>query len=121
MDQVWCADWDQDQALVPVTSTANSTGNIPKQSQQEYCAIVCGFAIIFPWQEILKKKNEIILDVSLMVGMFLFKQKCTIPSVLPSAVCSMNGICCRASFSRSYVDFIHLLMFIMLCGTYLYK
>lgn len=52
MDQVWCADWDQDQALVPVTSTANSTGNIPKQSQQEYCAIVCGFAIIFPWQEI---------------------------------------------------------------------
>lgn len=56
MDQVWCADWDQDQALVPVTSTANSTGNIPKQSQQEYCAIVCGFAIIFPWQEILKIK-----------------------------------------------------------------
>lgn len=37
---MWCADWDQDQALVPVTSTANSTGNIPKQSQQEYCAIV---------------------------------------------------------------------------------
>ena len=121
MDQVWCADWDQDQALVPVTSTANSTGNIPKQSQQEYCAIVCGFAIIFPWQEILKKKNEIILDVSLMVGMFLFKQKCTIPSVLPSAVSSMNGICCRASFSRPYVDFIHLLMFVMLCGTYLFK
>lgn len=120
MDQVWCADWDQDQALVPVTSTANSTGNIPKQSQKEYCAIVCGFAIIFPWQEILKK-NEIILNVSLMVGMFLFKQKCTIPSMLPSAVCSMNGICCRASFSRPYVDFIHLLMFIMLCGTYLFK
>lgn len=38
-----------------------------------------------------------------MVGMFLFKQKCTIPSVLPSAVCSMNGICCRAGFSRPYV------------------
>ena len=56
-----------------------------------------------------------------MVGMFLFKQKCTIPSMLPSVVRLMNGICCRASFSRSYVDFIHLLMFIMLCGTYLYK
>ena len=48
MDQVRCADWDQDQALVPVTSTANSTGNIPKQPQQEYCTIVCDFAIIFP-------------------------------------------------------------------------
>lgn len=56
-----------------------------------------------------------------MVGMFLFKQKYTIPSVLPSAVCSMNGICCRASFSRPYVDFIHLLMSVMLCGTYLFK
>lgn len=59
MDQVWCADWDQDQALVSVTSTANSTGNIPKQSQQEYCTIVCGFAIIFPWQEILKKNLKL--------------------------------------------------------------
>ena len=49
-----------------------------------------------------------------MVGMFLFKQKYTIPSMLPSAVHSMNGICCRASFSRPYVDFIHLLMFVML-------
>ena len=57
MDEVQCADWDQDQALVPVTSTANSTGNIPNQPQQEYCTIVCGFAIIFPWQEILKKWN----------------------------------------------------------------
>ena len=56
-----------------------------------------------------------------MMGMFLFKQKCTIPSMLPSAVCSMNGICCRESFSRPYVDFIHLLMFVMLCGTYLFK
>lgn len=119
MDQVWCADWDQDQALVPVTSTANSTGNIPKQSQQEYCAIVCGFAIIFPWQEILKKKWNYFKCFSHDGNVSL--QKCTIPSMLPSAVCSMNGICCRASFSRPYVDFIHLLMFVMLCGTYLFK
>lgn len=55
MDQVWCADWDQDQALVPVTSTANSTGNIPKQSQQEYCAIVW-LCYHFPLTGNIKKK-----------------------------------------------------------------